>query len=82
MDDPFFGKLDPKKHKFTLEQLKQKPEGICHSQKEAYLTDEEFIKIFTETQKLPDWAKGLTREGFNNLKPGKKVDLRKILGIF
>jgi len=31
MDDPFFGKLDPKKHKFTLEQLKQKPEGICHS---------------------------------------------------
>jgi len=46
------------------------------------LTDEEFTRIFTETQKLPDWAKGLTREGFNNLKPGKKVDLRKILGIF
>jgi hypothetical protein len=54
--------LDPKTTKFSYENLKGKfPDGIDPTRKEAYLSDEEFNKVF-----------GMPKEKFYELKKWKQ----------
>lgn len=64
--------LDPKTHKFPYEALKgQFPEGVDPTRKEAYLSEEDFKKVF-----------GQTAAEFYNLKKWKQQELRKAKELF
>lgn len=64
--------LDPKSNKFSYEHLKgQFPEGIDPTRKEAYLSDEDFTKVF-----------GMPADKFYELKKWKQQELRRAKELF
>lgn len=64
--------LDPKSNKFSYESLAHSfPEGVDPTRKEAYLSDEEFVKVF-----------GMTAHKFVELKKWRQNDLKKSKELF
>lgn len=72
-NNEFEGFLDPATHKFAYSELvgQQWPEGVKHTKKEAYLSDQEFEVVF----KMP-------RAKFITLKEWKQTDLKKPVKLF
>ena len=64
--------LDAKTSKFSYEQLNgQFPEGVDPTRKEAYLSEEEFLKVF-----------GMSLDQFDQLKKWKQQELKRAKGLF
>ena len=63
--------LNPSSNKFQFEQLKGFPEGVDPTKKEAYLSNEDFVKVF-----------GMTIEKFYDQKKWKQTEKKKETGLF
>ncbi len=64
--------LDPATNSFSYEALKGAfPEGVDPTRKEAYLSEEDFHKVFN-----------MTKDAFYQLKKWKQQDLRKAKSLY
>jgi hypothetical protein len=70
-DSEFEGYEHPRDHKYTLEEIHQRPNEIKRKACELYLSDEEFERVFK-----------MNKEEFYQLKEWKRKNLKKETNLF